>query len=118
MVLDDYEKIALAKFSFLEKEYGFSIVERRMESYGCFIVYQKDSLQVSLGYENFEKQFFDYLRDKEKSIMFWQFFRKHDESINWPELMPLDGDYEKAIDKNILLLKKYGHGFLSGEEGT
>ena len=116
MWLDDYARTVLAKFSFLESEYHFTIKEKRMESYGYFLIYEKGLMSVRLGYEYMEERFSYILKDETMNVMFWKFFTGFDPTINWLSLMPKGRNYEDAINLNVSLLKKYGHEFLLGEK--
>jgi len=112
-----YRDAALVKFDFLRTEYDFVIEEVDIKnSWTCTIIYTKKKMIIELSAEPLDQRFHYFLKDGVKTIIFHQFFQRYDANINWPELMPLDHDYEKAMDKNILLLKKYGHNFLSGKE--
>jgi hypothetical protein len=115
-IIKAYRDAAFIKFDFLRSVYDFRLKDVTIKPGVCYIEYEKKGLLISLGYELIEKRFFYYLNDGKTVVIFHEFFKRYDESINWPELMPLDEDYEKAMDKNIGLLKKYGHGFLTGEE--
>jgi hypothetical protein len=115
-IINAYKDAALSRFDFLRTEYDFTLEEVRIEQDMCYIIFAKKGLLIRLGYELREKRFFYSLNDGKTIMLFHEFFKRYDESINWPELMPLDDDYEKAMDKNILLLKKYGDDFLAGKE--
>jgi hypothetical protein len=114
----DYSPIALEKFNFLITGYGFELTEVRHENYGTFIIYTSPEkrLLLNLGYEYREERFFYFMNDGTSRIMFHEFFSRYDPSLYWPDLMPKGDDFIPAIDKNIVLLKKYGEGFLTGKE--
>lgn len=115
-VMEVYKESAIKKFNFLVSDYSFSLTEVATKSDTCYLLYTKNNITSCLRAEPLDKRFYYYLNDGDKVVIFHDFFNRFDETINWPELMPLDGDYEKAIDKNILLLKKYGQAFLMGGE--
>ncbi|NCI49824.1 hypothetical protein GWC95_07820 [Sediminibacterium roseum] len=115
----DYKPIALEKFSFLVTDYGFELTEVRSENYGTFLIYgnKEKKIVLNLGYEYRDQMFYYFLNDGIKRLTFHDFFGKYDPSLlYWPDLMPKGDDFLPALEKNIALLKKYGHNFLSGKE--
>jgi len=115
-LIEEYKNSVIDKFSFLITEYLFHLDQIEVNADLCTIVYKKDNIIIRLHSEILDNRFYFHLNDGNKIVLFHEYFKQFDGSINWPDLMPAGRYYDDALDRNVLLLKKYGHDFLSGKQ--
>ena len=112
----DYIDDVLPAFQFLIDDYSFALTEKLINNNGTYLVYKKADLNFSiyLKYE-YRGTFSYFFHNGTKHVDFWNFFNKY-ETVTKEEVLPEDSDYNEALLRNAELLKKHGHGLLTGKE--
>ncbi|GEQ85376.1 hypothetical protein ULMS_08840 [Patiriisocius marinistellae] len=115
-------------FAFLEKDYGFEIIEEDIDNSGVLFIYQNASGKVSLCFDYRNNEFnvtlikgkyTAYPNDAE----YWEtvkpmesLIKKNDPNFNTQKLQPNGKEYIEAVRLNANLLQKYGNKVLKGQE--
>ncbi|TAL17991.1 hypothetical protein EPN96_03295 [bacterium] len=125
-VVDFLEKVKSA-FAFLIAEYGFEIVKEEEYDFDYIIEYRNNEIRISLDYDVKDNFFyFEIIRgvdtkfpnDKDRVNIksFIDLINKYEPSFNIDLIQPDDSQYQKALEYNSIILKKYGNGILRGIE--
>lgn len=124
---EKYKKDIENCFNLLVKKYNYKIISKTDKPYGYTIIYMKDDRKVYLSYDFKENFFYFNLikgvntvypndNDSENIKSFYELFKKNENKIDFKSLQPSDNDYLTALNKNALLLDKYGYSILKGEK--
>ena len=115
MKFTEYIGDVLPAFQFLIDDYSFALTEKEVANHGTYLVYKNPGLNYSiyLKYE-YRGTFSYFFHNGTKKLSFWEFFNRH-ETVAAEEVFPV-GDYKEALLRNTELLKKHGHGVLTGKE--
>ncbi len=115
------------QFTFLE-EWGLKLVREDTSNYGAYLEYVGNGVKVSFGFDYRDYYFYFYILKGENREYSDDEYGKNIGSVNdlvllyEPnfDLSKLQPDYEigyeKALELNAKILKKYGGEILKGEE--
>lgn len=119
---------ALSAFAFLQKGFGFELIENSFRHNTAQILYAKGERQVYIRL-NFAdaKLIFALLIGKDTQYKthldteyvkdFYWLFKRHVPDLDWKQLHPENIEqWREAIEKNAALLRQYGEDILTGEK--
>jgi len=114
-------------FEFLITDYGFKLTEELDADFSYISEYKKKGIRIHLDYDHKDNFFYFKLirgddtkfpndQDTENIKTFLELFQKYVPNLDVYKLLPDDKQYLKSLERNAILLRKYGDKVLRGEE--